>query len=75
MMDGVSPACQEPRPHDWKNCHFRQCACSCHYAEVAEALIPYVELFMGPPDGRDLLVLYRAGMLIAISNRTNEEEN
>lgn len=73
-MNGVSPAC-ERASHLWSDCHLLMCECSCHYAESAEALIPYVELFMGPPDGRDLRVLYQMGMLISISNRTNEEEN
>jgi hypothetical protein len=75
MMDGVSSACQEPRPHDWKNCHLRQCECGCHYAEAAAAIGEFIPLFMGPPEGRDLRVLYQMGMLISVSERTNEEEN
>lgn len=73
-MDGVSPACERTL-HLWSDCHQRHCACACHYAESAEALLPYVDLFRGPPEGRDLRVLYQMGMLISISNRTNEEEN
>jgi hypothetical protein len=74
MMNGVSPACEQTF-HLWSDCHQRRCGCACHYTEAATAIGEYFPLFMGPPDGRDMVRLYRAGMLISISNRTNEEEN
>jgi hypothetical protein len=74
MMNGVSPAC-EHAGHLWSDCHQRGCACGCHFAEAATAIGAYIPLFLGPPEGRNMLRLYRAGMLISISNRTNEKEN